>query len=163
MGDKEAVRRAITRKINELYGDLGLTSPASGGQQAVPIPQAVSTSSVSSAAPVSGPYLDWTARVHVKKYELGGSFSVVLFIGEVPENPEDWYTSPSFAGAHSAFVNSSSERCENCTRQEQAGAVTEGFIHLNNAIARKVSSFEDKVVEPLLKKELHWRVIKVRG
>lgn len=48
---------------------------------------------------------DWTARIRVKKYEVGGSFLVLLFLGSVPEDPKQWYTSPNFVGAHHVFAN----------------------------------------------------------
>jgi len=101
---------------------------------------------------------DWTARVHVKKYELRQSFSVLLFLGEVPADASQWRTSPSFVGAHATFVNSSADQCANC--REQADLVTEGFVHLNNALAKVpgLSSFEPSVVSPYLKENLHWRV-----
>lgn len=201
LADKNAVRRAITQKINQLYsgsaffglGSASLASASVGasapkGVSATGQESLVSSLSVSASAPAqanqpAGPdtdgtkippiepspgggnsYLDWTARIHVKKYALGGSFSVLLFIGEVPEDPEEWYTSPSFVGAHSAFVNGSAERCENCRVQREAGIVTEGFVHLNNGIIRnlRVSSFDEDVMEPLLKENLHWRIQKVR-
>jgi tyrosinase len=48
---------------------------------------------------------EWTARVHVKKYEVGGSFSVEFFLGDVPSDPAHWRTSPNFIGAHQVFAN----------------------------------------------------------
>lgn len=101
---------------------------------------------------------DWTARIHFKKYELGESFAVLLFLGEVPADASQWRTSPSFVGAHVAFVNSAADQCANCS--EQADIVTEGFVHLNTAIAKLsgLSSFEPGVVTPYLRDNLHWRV-----
>ncbi len=106
-------------------------------------------------------FYDWTARIRVKKYALAGSFSVLIFLGEVPENPRSWRSSPSFVGAHHAFVNSAADQCENC--RNQADLVIEGFVHLNTAIAQRsgLGSFEPAVVEPYLKRELSWRVQKV--
>ncbi|KAH9889909.1 tyrosinase [Cubamyces lactineus] len=108
-------------------------------------------------------YWEWTARIHVKKYEVGGSFSVLLFLGAVPENPADWRTSPNYVGGHHAFVNSVPQRCANC--RGQADLVIEGFVHLNEAIAThsNLHSFEPEVVRPYLTRELHWRVQKVNG
>ncbi|KAI9443337.1 photo-regulated tyrosinase [Lactarius indigo] len=101
---------------------------------------------------------DWTARIHFKKYELGQSFAVLLFLGEVPEDASQWRTSPSFVGAHVAFVNSAADQCANC--REQAEIVAEGFVHLNTAIAKLsgLSSFDPTVVTPYLRDNLHWRV-----
>lgn len=101
---------------------------------------------------------DWAARIHFKKYELGQSFAVLLFLGEVPADASQWRTSPSFVGAHVAFVNSAADQCANC--HEQAEVVAEGFVHLNTAIAKLsgLSSFEPTVVTPYLQSNLHWRV-----
>jgi tyrosinase len=105
---------------------------------------------------------DWSTRIHVKKYELSGSFSVLIFLGEVPEDPEEWYTSPSFVGAHYAFVNGAAGQCDNC--RSQADLVVEGFVHLNLAIAdlSGLPSYEPTVVRPYLKDNLSWRIQSVR-
>ncbi|KAI9508870.1 photo-regulated tyrosinase [Russula earlei] len=101
---------------------------------------------------------DWGVRIHVKKYELGGSFSVLIFLGDVPDDPSHWRSCPSFVGLHYAFVNSVASQCGNC--RNQADLVIEGFVHLNEAIAKRsgLSSYEPEVVSPYLKENLHWRV-----
>jgi tyrosinase len=105
---------------------------------------------------------DWAARIHAKKYELGHSYMVLIFLGEVPADPSQWRSAPSFIGAHVTFVNTEAERCANC--REQAELVAEGFVHLNGAIAKRSSlpSFEPSVVGPYLRDNLHWRVQSVR-
>jgi tyrosinase len=101
---------------------------------------------------------DWTTRIHFKKYELGGSFAVLIFLGQVPNDPSQWRTAPTFVGSHHAFVNSAASQCDNC--REQADLVVEGFVHLNSAIAERsgLSSFDPSVVGPYLKENLHWRI-----
>ncbi|KAI0304304.1 tyrosinase [Multifurca ochricompacta] len=101
---------------------------------------------------------DWVARIHFKKYELGESFAVLIFLGEVPADASLWRTSPSFVGAHVAFVNSAADQCANCS--EQADIVAEGFVHLNTAIAKRsgLSSLDPSVVSPYLQENLHWRI-----
>ena len=110
---------------------------------------------------IAGGYRDWTACVQVKKYEIGGSFSVLLFLGTVPANLTVWHQSTRYAGAHHAFVNSTPERCANCRRQ--GDMVIEGFVHLNEAIARlsRLNSFDPTAVKPYLQENLQWRVLKV--
>jgi tyrosinase len=105
---------------------------------------------------------DWTCRIHCKKYELGGSYWVLIFLGEVPEDPSNWHTCSSFVGGHYCFVNSVADKCSNC--RSQADLVTEGFVHLNPAIASRsgLSSYDPSVITPYLKENLHWRVQKVR-
>ncbi|KAF5372536.1 hypothetical protein D9758_005295 [Tetrapyrgos nigripes] len=106
---------------------------------------------------------EWTARIHVKKYEIGASFSVPIFLGSVPENSAEWLTCDHFVGAHHAFVNSSAESCANCrTRQD---LTLEGFVNLNDGILTHANlpSLDPSVVEPYLTEQLHWRVVKVTG
>ncbi len=105
---------------------------------------------------------DWTARIHFKKYELGGSFGVLIFLGQVPEDPSQWRTARTFVGAHHAFANSAASQCDNC--RQQADVVVEGFVHLNSAIAERsgLSSFDPTVVVPYLKDNLQWRIQAVR-
>jgi tyrosinase len=105
---------------------------------------------------------DWTVRIHFKKYELGGGFAVLIFLGQVPDDPSRWRNAPTFVGSHHAFVNSVASQCDNC--RDQADLVIEGFVHLNSAIAEwsGLSSFEPSVVIPYLKENLHWRIQAVR-
>lgn len=106
---------------------------------------------------------DWAARIHAKKYELGHGYVVLIFLGEVPDDPSQWRSCPSFIGAHCAFVNTDAEQCANC--REQAELVAEGFVHLNTIIAKRsgLSSYEPSVVAPYLRDNLHWRVQAVRS
>jgi hypothetical protein len=105
---------------------------------------------------------DWTARVHFKSYELGQSFLVLIFLGDVPDDPSQWMRAPSYVGSHAAFVNSAAEQCDNC--QSQIDTLSEGFVHLNSALARRsgLSSFEPDVVTPYVRENLHWRIRAVR-
>jgi len=108
------------------------------------------------------PLYDWTCRIEFKKYELGSSFAVLIFLGEVPDDPSEWRGSPSYVGAHYAFVNSQAEACANCRSQKDV--VIEGFVHLNTAIISKAGpDLRPEVVEPYLKHHLKWRVQKADG
>lgn len=106
---------------------------------------------------------DWTARVEFKKYELNCSFTVLIFLGPVPEDPEEWLVSPNFVGSHSAFVNSAAGHCANC--RNNAGIVEEGFIHLDEGIIRvaQINNLDPHTVVPYLKDNMHWRVQKADG
>ncbi|KAG9009286.1 hypothetical protein FRB90_008451 [Tulasnella sp. 427] len=106
-------------------------------------------------------FYEWSARVHAKKFELGGSYSILIFLGQVPDDPKQWRSAPSYVGAQHVFANSQMEDCENCRRN--ATENVEGFVALNSAIAAHsgLNSFDPQVVEPYLKKELSWRVQKV--
>lgn len=104
---------------------------------------------------------DWTARIRVEEREVGMPFSVLLFLGRVPEDPAYWQTSSALVGVHYVFVDDSSTQSKSTQ-----GSVTEGFVHLNRALAKmqveaSLGSFEPHVVVPILKRELQWRVQKV--
>jgi tyrosinase len=105
---------------------------------------------------------DWSTRINVKKYELSGSFTVLIFIGEVPEDPSQWGTSASFVGSHYAFVNGVAAQCDNC--RSQADLVVEGYVHLTSTLAGQpgLTSYEPGVVIPYLKDNLNWRIQAVR-
>ncbi|KAI0297677.1 hypothetical protein BC826DRAFT_149310 [Russula brevipes] len=105
---------------------------------------------------------DWTVRIHAKKYELGQSFSVLVFLGDVPDDAAQWRTCASFVGAHSAFVHAGGEAGYGYGGGGGGGrdSVTEGFVHLNNTIAKRsgLPSFEPSAVRPYLRENLNWRV-----
>jgi len=105
---------------------------------------------------------DYTVRIHCKKYELGESFAVLIFLGDVPNDPSQWRGCDSFVGTHYAFVNSAASQCSNC--RNQAEEYSEGFVHLNSAIAKRsgLSSYDPEEVLPYLKDNLHWRIQAVR-
>lgn len=106
---------------------------------------------------------DWTVRIRVKQFAVGSSFAVLIFLGDVPANPDDWDKSSTFVDAHYTFVNSAANQCENCLSQQDI--VTEGFVHLTAHIAKYAShlgSFEPNVVRPYLTNQLSWQVQRVR-
>lgn len=104
---------------------------------------------------------EWSVRIRVKKFEVGRSFAILVFLGDVPEDPQEWYAAATYVGAHHAFVNSAPARCANCRRK--GDAVTEGFVHLNEAIAKHAAlhSLEPEAVKPYLRRDLSWRVRRV--
>ncbi|KAI0248614.1 tyrosinase [Lactifluus subvellereus] len=175
LGDAGAVQRAIAKYVNLHYGRprISSTGPAlSLFAQQPAAGDALAPAAVGSLNPIvgghpnpaerggEGPSVvhDWTARIHFRKFELGESFAVLLFLGEVPDDASQWRTCPTFVGAHVAFVNSAADQCGNC--REQADVVSEGFVHLNSAIADRsgLSSYEPNVVTPYLRDNLHWRI-----
>ena len=158
LGNTEAVQTAIANRVNELYGSFFFSSSEASfaGESEAQVPQVAQQ-----VAPPNVGLYDWTARIEFKKNELGRSFTVLLFLGEVPDDLNDWQLSANFVGAFHAFVNSSADRCANCRAQQEI--VVEGFVHLNKGILEKsgLNSLEPSVVEPYLARNLHWRVQKV--
>jgi len=174
-----------------IFSSFAATAPQSSGSKPAPVAAAAAATATSAAAHVSsdrgiqesgdaapqvtiasvGPessepskeLWEWSARVHVKKYEIGGSFKVLFFLGSVPSDPGEWSSADHFVGAFHGFVNTSAGRCANCRTQQDA--FLEGFVHLNDGIARlsNLHSFEPAVVKPYLTSNLHWRVQKTSG
>ncbi|KZP13787.1 hypothetical protein FIBSPDRAFT_748947 [Athelia psychrophila] len=99
----------------------------------------------------------WTARIRCNDSEVGGSFSILIFIGEVPEDPKEWRKSPTFVGSENIFTSKHSK--------ENANVEVEGFVHLNHALAKHSASrsLDPKDVVPFLEHSLHWRAKKVRA
>ncbi|KAJ7611568.1 tyrosinase, partial [Mycena polygramma] len=193
LDDPNAVHAAIAQKVNQLYGGSTVkTRAAAVSTEAVKTTSAPTPSNSNShpthahasphiqanlASHAPTPHVahhtphdseerkiwEWTARIRVKKYEVGGSFLVLLFLGSVPEDPRHWRTSRNFVGAHHVFANSVPERCANCRTNRDAEV--EGFVHLNDGIAEHsgLDSFDPAVVEPYLHNNLHWRVQKAGG
>jgi len=106
---------------------------------------------------------DYTTRICFNKYELGGGFAVLIFLGEVPDDPSQWRTSHSFVGSHVAYVSGAGSYGYG-NRSDTTDSLSEGFVHLNTAIARRsgLPSFEPREVLPYLKANLDWRVQAVR-
>ena len=104
--------------------------------------------------------LDWFIRVRVKKFQLKQSFSILFFLGQVPDDVAQWRSSPNLVGNHSEFVNSDAKSCANC--QENINGITEGFIDLDTSLERKGYGHKsEKEIEKFIHDEIHWRIQKV--
>jgi len=137
---QEAIKRAIRDKVERLYNPLRANTDPHG--------------------------YDWTIRVHCKKYELGGSsFQILIFLGEPPADPEQWFASPNYVASHAIFARSGYRSCSNCMEHEDN--LIESILHLNSKIEELaefgISPFHPDIVKPYLTKQLHWRVLKVDG
>lgn len=89
-------------------------------------------------------------------HELGENFSVLFFVGDVPEDPTQWHTSSSYIGSSYTYVTSGYKVSE---------SLGEDFVYLNSAIAKRsgLSSYEPNEVVPYLRDSLHWRIQIVRA
>ena len=153
MGNRTAVQNAISDRVNRLYGVDVFGGPSSG-------PGSTPVGSLPAKRPDHGVW-DWTVRVEFKMHELHSSFFVLIFLGEVPEDPRDWHTCPNYVGSACAFVNNAALKCSNCASQQDV--VLEEYVHLDHAIAShsKLTSLDPSVIEPYLTSVLKWRVQKV--
>ena len=159
MNDRDAFQRGVSEVVNRLYAPRYLTASLSpAGRPATPSDTLAATTTDINTDTPSLTTWEWSARVRVKQSELPSSFHVLVFLGPVPDDPEEWARAPSYVGAFSAFVNGSAPRCANCV--ERADTATEGYVHLQGALARnpRACSFEPGDVRPYLADELGWRV-----
>ncbi|KZV73173.1 photo-regulated tyrosinase [Peniophora sp. CONT] len=101
---------------------------------------------------------DWTVRIQVDKHALPSTFSVLIFLGDVPEDSKKWRKAPSFVGSFSAFAHS-------MARHRGGPQLAQGFVHLNRVLARTpdVHGFDPEDVQPYLREHLQWRVMCADG
>lgn len=97
----------------------------------------------------------WIARIRCNEYELEESFSVLLFVGEAPDNPAHWRRSPTYIGGYATY---NGEYGFDADGEHKV----EGFVELNEALLKipnlRSGSLEPRVVVPYLKNDLTWRV-----
>jgi len=101
---------------------------------------------------------DWRAEISCKIDEVGGSFSVFVFLGNVPADPSKWLIDPGFVGTFDIFAPNSSPY------DPANDSIVTGFVHLNRAILRlsRQHSLEDSAVLPFLRQNINWGIQKVR-
>ncbi|KAG8748882.1 hypothetical protein FRC14_001872 [Serendipita sp. 396] len=109
--------------------------------------------------------LEWTVRTHCKEYELGGSFSILLFffkLPNVPDDPSKWPLDSHYIGAFHAMVDYPPE-------EGNEDRFISGFVHINKPILKRSpqqsppsNALKVEHVVPFLKKNLYWGVMKVR-
>lgn len=103
----------------------------------------------------------------------GHTFVIHLFLGDFPEDPNEWEAAESHIGVISIFGGGlfSSGQCSNCSRQaesEETSLVT-GQTSITNALLDLIEnktenkgellpSLEREHVGPFLRKALHWRI-----
>jgi len=140
--------------------------------QARPAPQAATGAQATPAARPPAPVnpdslsglqrLDWFIRIRAKKYQLKQSFTVLFFVGQVPNDAAHYRSSPNLIGSHVEFVNSDPERCANC--KDSANSITEGFIELDTALERLGHGAKtEQEIEKYLQDNLHWRIQRIDG
>jgi len=101
---------------------------------------------------MSSPY-EWSVHIKSDKHELSSAYLVLIFLGEVPEDPNEWEISLNLVGLHSAYVDGGRHKEH----------LTEASVTLNDALSKRrdLPSLKPEVVVPYLTKNLHWRVLKI--
>jgi len=115
------------------------------------------SSAGSPASDQSSTRLEWSTRIRCNQYDLGSSFTVLIFLVSVPDDIEEWLTSPNYVGSFSAFVDP--------TGGSHSPSNIQGFVNLDDGIAKHSGqdTLDPNVVVPFLTNNLHWRVQKVDG
>ncbi|KAI0631517.1 hypothetical protein C8Q77DRAFT_1227481 [Trametes polyzona] len=177
MSNRAAVRTQIQQKLNALYGikftvqqwhqfhtatKSDRISAAASGLSIAPSSSAPSHRGTRRPTYHDQPSVPhWSAHITAKKFALGGSFAVLIFLGgPVPDDPGDWRNCDAYVGEYAAFVNSRPQQCANCVRLGIEDVVVGSCVSLNDAIVRRgeVSSLDPEEVVPYLRRELRWRV-----
>lgn len=95
---------------------------------------------------------EWTIHIRFNKFELGRSYAILVYLGEM------------YVGAVSAFTSSAAQKCARC--RNNWDVELEGFIHLDEAISiNNVPTHSPHMVKPFLAEQLHIEVMgrKVRS
>lgn len=101
-------------------------------------------------------YREWIANIRVSKHAMGGSFSIHLFLGEVPSDPLTWPVAPSLIGTLGIFAHKG-------VHGRGLGRIVSGTIPMTSALMQMVAlgrapSLNVDDIEPFLKSNLEFRV-----
>ncbi|KIY63838.1 Di-copper centre-containing protein [Cylindrobasidium torrendii FP15055 ss-10] len=137
---------AISARIDRLYGQ----GPRSRSVQSRNLLNGSNNSISNGSNP--DPWV-WQARVAFNPQEYGTSFEVLVFIGEVPLESDDWYGHETYVGARYAWANRSVQSLVSPSRD------LSGFIPLNDALlSQGIESLDPDSVTSYLDLALSWRI-----
>lgn len=100
------------------------------------------------------PTYDWTVRVRFAAGELGRSFVVHCFIGDVPTDTSEYMQASSYVGSAFAF-----------NRVSGGDLVTQSFVQLSKTLIDSsgfTPPLSPLVILPYLTSKLQWRLVEVR-
>ncbi|OTB08796.1 hypothetical protein M426DRAFT_7516 [Hypoxylon sp. CI-4A] len=175
-------RQEVITTINQRYGnfspasmlrDSSVTREHSGGQEthlsqrSPPRVNGLSWNSQSSTRPsinaifTNDKYREWIANIRVSKHAMRSSFSIHLFLGEVPSDASSWPVSPSLVGTLGVFAHRGTHG--QMSRRKITGTVplTSALVHM--VTSGKIESLDVDNIEPFLKSNLELRVCLVNG
>ncbi|KAI1335061.1 Di-copper centre-containing protein [Xylariaceae sp. FL0016] len=114
-------------------------------------------------------YLEWLFNIRVEKAELGGNYTVHVFLGDPDDSaPLLYVANPSHVGAFATFGQDEDSACGNCQRGRAAGLRITGQIPLTMALVERylaglVDGLTPEHAVPYLQRNLHWRVVDSNG
>ncbi|KAI1382190.1 Di-copper centre-containing protein [Hypoxylon crocopeplum] len=174
-------RAEVVATINQLYGNFSpasmFTRPTGSQRQAsrqdMRLSQELHTthglswnSQTSTRPPLdkifSGDkYREWIANVRVSKHAMGGSFSIHLFLGEVPPDPLSWPVASNLVGTVGVFAHKGLHGWLSDRKVAGTIPMTSALMHM--VASGKVLSLHADDVEPFLKYNLELRVCLANG
>ncbi|KAI1143479.1 Di-copper centre-containing protein [Hypoxylon sp. FL0543] len=175
-------RAEVVATINRLYGNFSpvsmLTTPSSSQQHgkrqetllALPGPYGVNGLSwngrTSARPPVDAvftgdKYREWIANIRVSKHAMRGSFSIHLFLEEVPSDPLLWPVASSLVGTLGIFAHRGVHGGKFDRKVAGTVPITSALMHM--VASGKVRSLHAEDIEPYLKSNLKLRVSLVNG
>lgn len=106
----------------------------------------------------NGSYREWTANIRVNKYALGSSFTIYLFLGDVPPESSSWELASNRAGSLGIFAG------HPLTMRPPEGQLVSGTVPLTWALmglirSRALQSLDPDDAEAYLKHALRLRVM----
>ncbi|KAI0898379.1 Di-copper centre-containing protein [Annulohypoxylon nitens] len=175
-------RVELVATINRLYGNFSpaamFTRP-SGSQRhgkkdeislsgrSPYVANGLSWNSQTSTRPVigavfnNGRYREWIANIRVKKHAMGGSFSIHLFLGEIPSDPLSWPVASSLVGTLGVFAHRGMHGMH--SDRKITGTVPMTSALMNLVASGQVPSLHARDVEPFLQSNLEVRVSLANG
>lgn len=129
------MRQHIRDKVDELYGDP--------------------SKKIFKHLDLNRPVQSWSVRIRIKPFEIDQSFSLVVFLNEVPKDPHTWLKSKDLVGSYQVFVAYLPKDCENCRSREKQPI--EGFVHITSALQEQIKrlSLKTEDVAEFLEENLH--------
>ncbi|KAI1466640.1 Di-copper centre-containing protein [Daldinia caldariorum] len=108
-----------------------------------------------------GKYREWIANIRVNKQAMGGSFSIHLFLGDVPPDPSLWPVAPNLVGTHGIFAHKSVHGHVSDRMVTGTIPITSALMHM--VASGKVPSLHAEDAEPFLRSNLQVRVSLANG
>jgi tyrosinase len=162
IGATESVQRAIHRPDANGTAEPGAQNATHEASQPLELPHR----KIDDLLP-HGKYLEWITNIKAKKHELGRSYNVHIFLGDVPAGDSVLYPlANSHVGTYSVFTRAQNTGCARCQQQRAADLEISGQILLTVALVERylagdLPSMQPEHVVPYLQRNLHWRVTHV--
>ncbi|ETS73379.1 hypothetical protein PFICI_14984 [Pestalotiopsis fici W106-1] len=103
----------------------------------------------------------WEAFVRVKNFALTGTWVIYIFLGQIPEDSNEWFMSKNQVGVISLLSTLDRTSCENCLSQSERDQLVTGTAPLSGVLHdRGIDVSDEDAVVKYLKKNLGWRIVK---